>query len=98
MTLSTSDRRGVSSTLVEGAPMGGDQTSDRARQETGRTRRGGPVRGREAQHRTGRGDDVTGDRRDAEEEAAEEVDARLPPAGGAAHGPPAPASRRAVGD
>ena len=46
----------------------------------------------------GRGNEVAGDRRDPEEDAAKQVDRRLPPARMAARGQPAVPRRGAVGD
>ena len=78
-----------------------EQRVERAGEEAGGTERGVPVRGRLAEHRAGRRDDIAGDGRDPEEDAAEEVDSRLPPAGaGTDRQPAAPtaALRGAVGD
>ena len=73
-------------------------TSPARTPEAGRAGRRVPVRGREIDHRARRRHDVAGDRRDAEEHAAEQVDRRLPPARLPARRQPAPPRRRAVGD
>src|SRR5262245_60149123 len=65
------------------------QCVDRAGQEADRTERGVPVRGGEVEHRAGRRNDVARDGRDSEEDAAQEVDHRLPPARAAAQRQPA---------
>ena len=67
----------------------GAQGVERAGEEAQRAQRGVPVGGGLVEHRAGGRDHVSGDRRDAEEDAAEQVDGGLPPAGAVADRQPA---------
>ena len=76
----------------------GDERPERAGEEARGAERGVPVAGREVQHGAGRRHDVPGHSGDPEEDAAEQVHRRLPPAPPAARGDPAAARRGGVGD
>jgi len=62
-----------------------DQRVERAGQEARGSQRCVPVARSLGEHRAGRGNDVAGDGRDSEEDAAEQIDRRLPPSRAAAH-------------
>src|SRR3954451_11110034 len=76
----------------------GEKRPHCANEEAQRAEAGIPVGGRQVQHRPLRRHDVAGHRRDAEEDAAEQVHAGLPPASAAARRQPAVARRCSIRD